>query len=131
MSKDVKQIISLLLDIKYSIGGQSMIKDAEFTFENGQYHYEKHKKDNELPKGMTYEDYIKKARDVSLKSINGTTVSAYKYEGNRIAKTDGQWFVSYVGGKGGKLVTAFPLRGGYNRFYRLMDDWYGTEIRKE
>ena len=99
-------------------------KDAEFGFMNGKKHHEERLKNKEIPETMSFEDYLRKAKEVSLKPINGSTVRAYRYRGNRIGKSDGSWFVSYVGGIGGTLVTAFPLRGGWGRFEKLMDrDW--------
>lgn len=106
-------------------------KDAEFGFMNGKKHYEKRISSKEIPATMSFEDYLRKAKQVSLKQINGTTVRAYKYKGNRIGKSDGEWFVSYVGGIGGTLVTAFPLRNGWSRFEYFMDKDWGEEIRKE
>ena len=84
-------------------------KDAEFGFLNGKKHHEERLKNKEIPETMSFEDYLRKAKEVSLKPINGSTVRAYRYRRNRIGKSDGSWFVSYVGGIGGTLVTAAPL----------------------
>ena len=125
----LQEILDELIGIKKLFKTKN--EDADFTFTNGKKHYEERIMLKEIDKTMTYEEYVTKARNVSFKSINGNNVKAYKYSGNRIAKTDGSWFVSYTGGKGGTLITAFPLRRGMSRFYELMDRDYGIEIKKE
>lgn len=130
MNKEALQKIqAILLDIKNEL--RVKVTDADFQFTNGERHYQKHMDDRELPSDMTLQQYLGKSKEVSLKSINGRNVRAYSYSGNKVAKTDGNWFVSYVGGKGGIIVTSFPLRGGASRFDSLMNRDYGTELKKE
>lgn len=130
----MKKVLATLLSAKYDLRDskpKNIMEDADFSFRNGKKHYERHMELGELPRNMSLEQYFQKARNVSYKSINGRTVKAYRYGGNRTAKTDGEWFTSYVGGKGGTLITAFPLRRGVSRFHELMRRDDGEEIRKE
>lgn len=128
---ELQQELYEIKSILYLRVHKKEVEDAEFAFNNGLSHYNKHMTAGELPKNMTFEQYVSKAKQISMKAINGSSVKAYKYQGNRTAKSDGQWFVSYIGGIGGKIITAFPLRGGFDRFYKLMKNWYGTELNKE
>ena len=130
---ELKKVISALLEVKYALHNKAQTADAEFGYQNGRKHYQEHMDLRELPATMTYEEYVRKAREVSLKPINGKSVRAFEYykDGYRTGKSDGQWFVSYVGGKGGTLVTAFPLRGGWGRYEYFLRRDKGVEINKE
>ena len=118
-SKQIKELHQELYSIKQMINAKNTY-DAMFSYKAGMRHYEKRLADNDIPKNMTFKEYLQKAKEVSLKKIDGRNVLAYKYAGGRVAKFDGSWFVSYVGGPGGTLVTAFPLRRGKGRFFELM-----------
>ena len=96
--------------------------DAKFTPEELEKHYKLHTDPNtgktQLPKGMTKEQYAKKAEEVSLKKIDPITsknrkVRAAKRQTGEVAKTDGKWFVTYTGGKFGRLITAYPASEQY------------------
>ena len=45
-------------------------KDAEFGFMNGKKHYEKRISSKEIPATMSFEDYLRKAKQESLKQIS-------------------------------------------------------------
>lgn len=96
--------------------------DATFNKRRLDEHYKDHTDQNnsktKLPKGMTKEEYAKKGEQVSLKNIDPLTkksrkVRAAKRQTGEIAKTDGQWFVTYKGGKHGELLTAYPANESY------------------
>ena len=96
--------------------------DAVFTKRDLDEHYRMHTDPNlaktKLPKGMTKEQYAKKAEQVSLKRIDPLTkksrkVRAAKRQTGEISKTDGEWFVSYKYGMNGQLLTAFPANESY------------------
>ena len=132
-----KDILSKLHGVLTEIHGDLIknrpirVKDAVFSKGNGINHYNRHLELGDIPKTMTLQQYLDKAKEVSLKVIDSKTVRAFRFQGNRTAKTDGKWYVSYEGGKGGMLITAFPLRGGYSRFDRLCDSRGGTMISRE
>lgn len=98
------------------------VLDAKFEPNNLDIHYEAHTNPStgktQLPKGMSKEQYAKKAEQVSLKNIDPITrsnrgVRAFKKKGaNVICKSDGEWFVTY-NNKFGKLNTAYPQNMGY------------------
>lgn len=120
-SDKVREIQQELYEIKNMLGSKNKAtEDAMFTYNAGLKHYQKRLDDNDIPSSMSFKEYLQKAKEVSLKPIDGKNVLAYKYRGGRVAKFDGSWFVSYVGGSGGTLVTAFPLRRGRSRFFELM-----------
>ena len=95
--------------------------DAKFNKKDLEDHYINHTdggNKTQLPKGMTKEEYARKGEQVSLKSIDPITkknrkVRAYKRPDGKIIKFDGEWLVSYTGGKNGKLNTAFPATQSY------------------
>lgn len=98
------------------------VLDAKFLQGDLDDHYKSHTDPStgktQLPKGMTKEQYAKKAEEVSLKNIDPITksnrnVRAFKKKGaNVICKSDGSWFVTY-NNKFGKLNTAYPKDMGY------------------
>lgn len=108
--------------------------DASFSKKDLDDHYKRHTDGGgktQLPKGMTKEQYGKKAESVSLSSISPLTqknrkVRAYKRDASVTCKTDGSWFVSYSGGKNGKVNTLFPANTSY--FERRMKEEGGQEI---
>lgn len=111
----------------------AQVLDADFRPADLNAHYERHTTGGHtpIPSGMSKEEYGKKAKEVSLKNVSSLTdknrkVRAYKRQGGVICKTDGKWFVSYSGGKNGKLNTAFPADVSY--FERRMNEENGTEI---
>lgn len=115
--------------IKQCLKSASVALDAKFAYRNGMKHYDKRQKENVIPKSMTWEEYFKKAEEVSLKPINGKSVKAFKFNG-KIAKYDSSWFVVYTNIRG-IIITAYPLNGGWDRFYRLMKRDHGKPIDKE
>lgn len=98
------------------------VLDATFEKTNLDLHYREHTDPStgktQLPKGMTKEQYAKKAEEVSLKNIDPITrsnrsVRAFKKKGaNVICKSDGSWFVTY-NNKFGRLNTAYPQSMSY------------------
>lgn len=110
------------------------VMDAVFHPNALEKHWEAHKYgtssgSTQLPKQMTKTQYAKKAEHLSLQKIDGKRVRAYKYRGNRIAKCNGQWFVSYADGLNGNITTCFPA--SYSDFERWMKRDNGVEIFKE
>lgn len=109
-------------------------EDATFHPKSLDKHWETHKygskgSANKLPKGMTKEQYASKAEALSLQKIDGKRVQAYKYQHNRVAKTNGQWFVAYADGLNGNIVTCFPAsRSDWGRWKRRDN---GVEIFEE
>jgi hypothetical protein len=121
----LQQIADALYKIRSMLSSKANVtEDATFSFDNAEIHYKKHMALGELPKSMTVREYMNKARDVSLKNIDGNNVRAYKADG-RIKKFDGSWFVVY---NGNAIATAYPLRGGTRRFEELMRKESGKEI---
>ena len=104
------------------------IFDAKFEFENGKSHFIKRKKRNDISKDMGLSKYFKESEKRSLKDIDGRRVRAYTV-GNRTVKNDGDWTTVYVGGKRGKLVSAYPQTRA--RFESVMKRDKGIEIYKE
>lgn len=109
--------------------------DAKFHPNSLDKHWEDHKYGSksgktQLPKQMTKTQYAKKAEHLSLQKIDGKKVRAFKYQGNRIAKTNGQWFTAYADGKdNGNINSCFPA--GYDYWLRAMKAKNGVEIFKE
>lgn len=91
--------------------------------------YGSHSSSTKLPKQMTKTQYAKKAERLSLQKIDGKRVRAYKFKGNRIAKTNGQWFTVYADGLNGNINTCFPA--SYSDWERWMKRDGGVEIFKE
>lgn len=95
--------------------------DAKFTEERLEKHFSDHTNGGnktQLPKSMKKEEYARKGEQVSLKTIDPVTkknrkVRAAKRQSGEIAKTDGQWFVTYKGGRFGELLTAYPANEAY------------------
>ena len=103
-------------------------EDAKYRYKNGLEHFKKRKRLNEIPKDMGLSKYLKISEQVSLKSINGKSVRAYKTKEGMIVKNDGNWTVVYSGGKNGTLISSYPQ--SRSKFERKMKE-QGEEIFKE